>query len=66
MWSITKTNVAAENGENYETYGISRGDTAINDISLDKKDMENFVQILNLFDVSEIHARDIVEDFLGK
>lgn len=65
MWSITISNVTAENGENYETYGIRRGDTAINDISLDKKDIEQFVQILNLFDVSEIHAYDIVEDFLG-
>ncbi len=66
MWDITVSNVTTENGENYETYGIRRGDTVINDISLDKKDMDKLVEILNMFDVSEIHAYDIVEDFFGK
>lgn len=66
MWNITQSSVVAENGSSHETYGISKGDTVIKDISLDKQEICNLVELLNMLDASEVHARDIVEDFLGR
>lgn len=66
LWTLTVTNVSSELGETVETYGIRRGDTVINDISLCKDDILYFVEQLNRLNASEIHACDLVEDFLGK
>ncbi len=66
MWNVTQSSVTAENGDQHETYGISKGDTVIRDVSPDKKEILDLVKLLNMLDVSEIHARDIVEDFLGR
>ncbi len=66
MWYLTQSSVAAENGTSHETYGISKGNTVIKDISLDKQEICDLVELLNKLDVSEVHARDVVEDFLGK
>lgn len=66
MWTITAAPIAAENGETVETYGIRCGETVIDDVSLCKHDIEKFVEKLNLLGASEIHAFDLVEDFLGK
>ncbi len=66
MWNLTQSSVIAETGDQHETYGISKGDTVIKDISLNKQEICNLVEMLNKLDVSELHARDIVEDFLGR
>ncbi len=66
MWDLTQSSVTAETGDQHETYGISKGDTVIKDISLNKKEILDFVKLLNMLDVSELHARDVVEDFLGR
>ncbi len=66
MWDVTQSSVAAENGDKHETYGISKGGTVIKDISLDEQEILDLVELLNKLDVSELHARDIVEDFLGR
>lgn len=66
MWYLTESNVIAENGKEHETYGIAKGGTIINDISLSKQEIRQLVELLNLLDASEIHAYEIVEDFLGK
>ncbi len=66
MWDLTQSSVVAENGSTHETYGISKGSTVIRDISLNKKEILDLVKLLNKLDVSEIHARDIAEDFLGR
>ncbi len=66
MWDLTQSSVVAENGSTHETYGISKGSTVIRDISLNKKEILDFVKLLNTLDVSELHARDVVEDFLGR
>ncbi len=58
--------MVAENDDQHETYGISKGDTVIKDISLNKNEILELVKLLNKLDVSELHARDIVEDFLGR
>lgn len=66
MWKIISTLTATENGKEVETYGISRGGTFVADVSLCKSDIQKFVELLNRLDASEVHARDLVEDFLGK
>lgn len=66
MWKMISTRIRTESGNEVETYGISCGCTEIPDVSLCKSDIQNFVELLNRLDASEIHARDLVEDFLGK
>lgn len=66
MWQITTIRTTAETGEEIDTYGISIGSTVINDISLNRKDIEDFVRRLNRLGASEIHAYELVEDFLGR
>lgn len=63
---MISTRIRTESGNEVETYGISRGGTIVADISLCKSDIQEFVELLNRLDASEIHARDLVEDFLGK
>ena len=66
MWKLISTRITAESGKEVETYGITRGSTVVADISLCRSDIEEFVGLLNRLDASEIHAFDLVEDFLGK
>ena len=66
MWKVRQSSVVSENGDSHETYGISKGDTVITDVSLDKNAISELVNLLNTLDVSEVHAREIVEDFLGR
>ena len=66
VWQMTTIRTAAENGEVTETYGVKIGNTVINDISPFKYDIELFVRQLNRLGASEIHAYELVEDFLGK
>lgn len=66
MWRLVATDVTSELGETYITYGICRGATIIRDISIRKQDILDFVDMLNRLDASEVHAYDLVEDFLGR
>ena len=66
MWQITTIRTTAENGEEIDTYGVSAGSTVINDISPNKEDIEDFIRQLNRLGASEIHAYELVEDFLGR
>lgn len=66
MWQLTTINITSENGFVSESYGIRRGETVINDVSPCKKEVEEFVELLNRCDASELHARELVEDFLGR
>ena len=66
MWKMISTRIQTESGKDVETYGISRGSTYVADVSLCRSEIQAFVDLLNRLDASEIHARDLVEDFLGK
>ena len=66
MWQMTTVRVRSESGEVFESYGIKINSTVIDDISLDKEETEKFVELLNRLDASELHAYDLVEDFLGR
>ena len=65
MWHLITTKITGEVGS-FESYGIRCGSTEINDISLSRQAIEEFVEQLNRCDASEIHARELVEDFLGR
>lgn len=66
MWQITTVRTIADNGSEIETYGVRIGGTVINDISPDINEITEFVRQLNRLGASEIHAYDLVEDFLGR
>lgn len=66
MWTLNATYVLSELGEEVETYGISKNSTVISDISLCKQDILDFADLLNRLNASEVHAYDLVEDFLGR
>ena len=64
MWRIIETKVCLENNC-VKSYGIGGETVEINDISTVKEEIEEFVELLNKLEASEIHAYDLVEDFLG-
>lgn len=66
MWTLVSAYVTSEAGESVETYGISCGKTVIKDISPNKQEIIEFVKLLNRLDASEVHAAELVEDFLGR
>lgn len=66
MWQVTVKSTTTEEGRKMTVYGVSAGSTVINDISVDKREIEEFVQRLNRLGASEIHAYELVEDFLGR
>lgn len=63
---MTTARVQSESGEMFETYGVRINSTVIDDISLDKEEIQEFVELLNRLDASELHACDLIEDFLGR
>lgn len=66
MWEMTSVRITVDNGKEVETYGVRIGHTVINDISLDKNEITEFVRQLNRLGAEEIHAYELVEDFLGR
>ena len=66
MWQMTEVHTVAEDGREITVYGVSTGSTVINDISAEKREIEEFVRRLNRLGASEIHAYELVEDFLGR
>lgn len=66
MWKIIKSRTTAETGEELDTYGIAIADTVIRDISPNEQEITEFVQRLNSLGASEVHAYELVEDFLGR
>lgn len=65
MWKVTEGKVCSE-GISFLSYGIACENVVINDISTCKTEISEFVELLNKMGASEIHARDLVDDFLGK
>ena len=66
MWQIVFGTTVAEDGKQVETYGLKCNSTVIRDITLSKKDIAEFAEQLNRLGASEIHAYELVENFLGK
>lgn len=66
MWQINQTTQTDEEGNNITTYGVTHGDSIFPDISADRKLVEDFVEKLNQFNASVIHAYDLIEDLLAQ
>ena len=65
MWRIVEKEICVE-GKSATSYGIGGKSVEIHDISTRKDEIENFVRLLNRLNASEIHAYELVEDFLGR
>lgn len=66
MWRTVSCTIVTEDGKQVESYGLSCGSTVINDITLNKQEITKFAEQLNRLGASEIHAYELVENFLGK
>lgn len=51
--------------EGTKRYGIRGGSTEIADITLDEDEAYRLATLMNRMEVSEIHAMDVVQDWLG-
>ena len=65
MWRIVEAEVYVE-GETARSYGIGSENMEIIDISTRKEEIQEFVGLLNRLGASEMHAYELVEDFLGR
>ena len=66
MWQIISDTITTEDGKHITTYGLKCNSTVIRDITLSKKEITVFTEQLNRLGASEVHAYDLVENFLGK
>lgn len=66
MWQIIFGTAVTDDGKQVETYGLKCGSTVIGDITLSKQDITEFAEQLNRLGASEIHAYELVENFLGR
>ncbi len=55
-----------EDGRQVETYGLKCNSTVISDITLNKQEITEFAEQLNRLGASELHAYELVENFLGR
>lgn len=65
MWRVIEKEIISEN-KSIISYGIGGDCVEIHDISTHKIEIESFVEQLNRLEASEIHAYELVEDYLGK
>lgn len=66
MWQIVLGTAVSEDGRQVTTYGLKCNSTVINDITLSEQEITEFAEQLNRLGASEIHAYELVENFLGK
>ncbi len=66
MWQIVFGTTVTDDGKQIETYGLKCNSTVIVDITTNKQDITEFAAQLNRLGASEIHAYELVENFLGK
>lgn len=65
MWTITEKEILLDN-KSVKTFGISGKSVEISDVSTHKEEVEEFVELLNKLNASEIHAYELVEDFMER
>ena len=61
MYKIEKEKVIIE-GKEVDTYGISNGNSVINDVSSNLEFVQTLTDMLNKYEVSDVHFSEIVED----
>ncbi len=65
MWRVIEKEINVENFKG-KSYGISGATIEINDISTRKEEVEEFAEKLNRLGASEVHALELVEDFIER
>ncbi len=65
MFTIIESETTID-GRLIKTYGIKGATVEINDISTYKSEVEKFVDLLNKQNASEIHAYDLINDFIER
>lgn len=63
-FNIIEKEVEVENNT-YVSYGIERGEIRYDDLSINRKKVEKFIDMLNRNNVSDIHISDLIDDFIG-
>lgn len=66
MWTITEKQYTNEDGVSYTGYGINFGKYRIDDITPDLSAITMFVEKLNRNEASQVHAEELVENFLAE
>ncbi len=66
MWEIVCSDIVTETGEVVKTYGIRNDYRIVYDLSVSREKIEDFVGRLNRYGASDIHAEDLIQDFLGE
>lgn len=65
-YKIIKQNKNSTELGDYCTYGIQIGEILVEDISLNRENLENLVSLMNKENLSPIHLMDVIEDFLAE
>ncbi len=66
MWHMITETMTNEDGVSYTAYGFRCGDYIIHDMTSLPDEAESFLEILNSFEVSTLHAADIIEDHFAQ
>ncbi len=66
MWEEYSELLTNEDGIQYIAYGICGGDCCIRDVTVNRKEIQDLLHRFNKFDVSPVHAFELVEDFLAE
>ena len=62
MWQMITEELTNEDGIHYTAYGFQCGAYTVHDFSSVQSEAESFLRILNDFEVSTIHAKEVIED----
>lgn len=62
MWQMITEELTNEDGVSYIAYGFRCGDCTIRDFSSVQDEAESFLGMLNSFEVSPLHAAEVIED----
>ena len=65
MWTLFAEEMVTEEEQHYTAYGVRCGEYCIGDFCTNKDEAESFVDTLNKYEVSTVHAADIIEDYFG-
>jgi hypothetical protein len=68
-WEIIETEILVDDSQFYKTYGVNVADLkgfefTYSDVSLSRKDVQRLVDRVGKMDISTVHLRDIVLDYI--
>lgn len=66
MWEEFSELLTNEDGVQYTAYGICSGSCRIGDVTVSRAQIQTLLTRFNSFDVSPVHAFELVEDFLAE